>query len=697
MTVDAGLRDRILAAVEERPGVTLEELIHAFGGAEPVHRLLSAGDLFADLKTESLEHPETVHVFLDRDRWRLWRAGVEASERGARGRRLSDSQRIEQHEAISRALGRRVPPRHQKAVLERWQLIKPIILGHATVRQVAGEARRQASPPDGKRRSLAGIAPATLSRYVRDFRDAERDHRLGLLGLVPHRRRGNPSQRLPRQQLELADKVLEEVYEQGERPTLQSAYARFVARCTEQGITDPMGRTSFWRRRQQRDRDRSDRKRLGSKAADAARPYSDDLNIRELLPKDGLYCGAVAHLDHTTGDVNLFYSDDPDETITERPTVSALTCAFSSMPLAADVAFDPPSSATVMRLLLDCARKHGWLPSIIVVDGAPEFQSEYFREVCAEHGITVVYRPLSDARSGSCVERFFRTKDTQYIHTLPGNTQASRNPRAMSREVDPRRLACLSLRFFEDSYHEYLYEVYPDLKHEGAVLSGRGATPRESWAAGVRKHGRAGGKRVDAEDWDFKVSLLPPWKRRGGTAQVSRQTGIQIGHLRYWHPGMARESVVGTRVPVRVFPDDAGIVAACLEPESNDEDRQRWVLCHVRHRYKLFRDCTRREVEVARRILRLQKVDRISMQILGAFLERVHADVDLFRQRRRDAARLRRGKGKAPLRLVEKPADTGPAAVPAPDPAIAVPGPEEEPLAPGASWDDVAEPDEFAV
>ena len=690
MTVGEALRGRILALVDKHPGITVEELIHEFGGAEPIHRLLVSGDLFADLSTESLEHPETVHVFLDRERWQLWRAGVEASEQATRHKRLTDSQRIERHETISRALGQRIPPKYQRVVLDRWNLIKPIILGHATIRQIAEEAgQQQASANGGKRSIFAGVSPATISRYVRDFRRAERDHRLGLRGLVPMNRPGNPSKRLCQRQLNFADEVLTKVYEQGERPKLIPTYARFVDRCKKEGIRDPLSKVTFWRRMQQRDRDRSKRKRYGSKAADAERPFSDDLYIRELLPKDGLYCGAVVHLDHTTGDVNLFYSDDPHETITERPTLSGFICAFSSMPLARDVSFDPPSTATVMRLLQDCARRNGWFPSVIVVDGASEFESVYFEEVCAEHGITVIRRPRSSPRSGSCIERFFRTKDTQFIHTLPGNTQASRDPRAMSREVDPKRLACLSLQLFEDSYNEYLFDIYPNLKHEGAVLSGRGATPRESWEMGIRKFGPAGGKRVDPGDWDFQVSLLPPWKRQGGTAMVSPNTGIQVGHLRYWHPGMARASVVGTRVPVKEFPDNAGIVAACLEPDANDGERQHWVLCHVRHRYRTFKDCTRRQVEVARKILRLNQVEKISMEILGEFLERTHVHVNLARQRRRDAARLRRAEGKSPLRLVKNGSGT--------EPAADVPDPGDKPLPPSASWDDVPEPGEFAV
>lgn len=683
MTVGAGLRARILALVDERPGITLEELIHEFGGAEPIHRLLLAGDLFADLKTESLEHPETVHLFLDRECWRLWRAGVEASEHAGRHQRRTASERVERYDQISRALGRRVPPRHQRTVLDRWNLIKPIIFGYATVEQVAVEAGQ---PPGS---AGNGASPATLRRYVRRFRQAQRDQGLGLLGLVPRRRRGHTASRLCRRQQSLMDKVLDEVYEQGERPTLQAAYARFTDRCAKAGLRDPLSDVTFWRRMQQRDRDRSKRKRHGSKAADADRPYSDDLGILELLPKNGLYCGAVAHLDHTTGDVQLYYSDDPFETVTERPTMSALVCGFTGLPLARDVSFDPPSLATIMRLLLDCARRHGWLPSAIVVDGGPEFESAYFEEVCEEHGIIVIRRPRSSPRSGACVERFFRTKDTQFVHTLPGNTQASRDPRKMSREVDPKRLACLSLQMFEESYDEYLFEVYPELKHGGAVLSGRGATPRESWDMAVRKYGRAGGKRVDAKDWDFQVSLLPPWKRQGGTAKVGRNTGIQVGHLRYWHPGMARKSVVGTRVPVKVFPDHAGIVAASLEPDANDPERQRWVLCQVRHRYKTFQDCTRRQLELAIRILRLNDVEKISMRILGEFLERVHADARLARQRRRDAARLRRNPGRPPLRLVEPEAG--------PEPAADAPAPDDEPPPSGASWDDVPEPGEFAV
>src|SRR5437762_9048492 len=46
------------------------------------------------------------------------------------------------------------------------------------------------------------------------------------------------------------------------------------------------------------------------------------------------------------------------------------------------------------------------------------------------------------------IERLFGTTTTELLHQLSGNTQATKHPRQMTREVDPRRLAVWTLERF---------------------------------------------------------------------------------------------------------------------------------------------------------------------------------------------------------------------------------------------------------
>ena len=56
---------------------------------------------------------------------------------------------------------------------------------------------------------------------------------------------------------------------------------------------------------------------------------------------------------------------------------------------------------------------------------------------------TKINRPPQHPHFGSVIERLFGTTTSEFLNQLRGNTQASREPRQMTREVDPKRLAAL--------------------------------------------------------------------------------------------------------------------------------------------------------------------------------------------------------------------------------------------------------------
>ena len=80
-----------------------------------------------------------------------------------------------------------------------------------------------------------------------------------------------------------------------------------------------------------------------------------------------------------------------------------------------------------------CVKRYGRLPTALVVDGGPEFQSVYFEQLLALYRVRKQQRPASEPRFGSPQERLFGSLDTEFLYHLLGNTQASRVPRQMTR------------------------------------------------------------------------------------------------------------------------------------------------------------------------------------------------------------------------------------------------------------------------
>jgi putative transposase len=105
----------------------------------------------------------------------------------------------------------------------------------------------------------------------------------------------------------------------------------------------------------------------------------------------------------------------------------------------------------------ECVKRHQRLPQECFADRGPEFGSVYFETLLTRHFVTKKDRPALQPRMGSVIELFFGTTTTQLLHQLLGNTRASKHPRLMTREVDPKRLAVWTLERFSARLCQYAY------------------------------------------------------------------------------------------------------------------------------------------------------------------------------------------------------------------------------------------------
>ncbi len=223
---------------------------------------------------------------------------------------------------------------------------------------------------------------------------------------------------------------------------------------------------------------------MGPRAAYRHEPFYWELELT--TPRHGVRPWEIAHMDHTELDIELVCSQTGRPL--GRPWLSLMLDAFSRRVLALHLTFDPPSYRSCMMLARECVRRHQRLPQIVVVDGAAEFRGAYFEALLARYECIKKTRPGAKPRFGSVCERVFGTANTQFVHTLTGNTQLLRHARQVTKAVDPR----------------------------GRAVDAR-RSPRAALRLGLRglRHARSRGARPEP------ARRLPGWPRPGRTAPAA--------------------------------------------------------------------------------------------------------------------------------------------------------------------------------
>src|SRR3989454_8515415 len=335
------------------------------------------------------------------------------------------------------------------------------------------------------------------------------------------------------------------------RPRAAAVYRLYREESLKRGIP-PVGERTFYRERASFEDAQVITARRGKRAAYPSVPFFWYLD--QTTPRHGGYPFARAHLDHTQLDLVLVSSVTGKPLA--KPYATFLTDAYSRRMLACYVTFDPPSYRSAMMAFRLCVQRYGRLPQELVVDQGPEFGSVYFQSLLTRCLVTQLDRPPQQPRFGSVIERLFGTITTQLLNQLRGNTQASKTPRHMTREVDPNRLAVWTLERFAPRLCEYVHEVYDQMDHPAL-----GQSPREAFEQGMMLAGsRSQCLIVYSEDF---VMLTRP-STATGVVKIHPSRGITVNGLHYWHESMRLADRSGKSVPVRYEPFDVGLVYAYI-------------------------------------------------------------------------------------------------------------------------------------
>lgn len=464
------------------------------------------------------------------------------------------------------------------------------------------------------------VSGRTIRRWLLSWQKAQERYGCGYVGLLPRiSSKGNRQSKLPEATQKIVDEFIANNYLNLKQQGKFVVYSSLVRACEQQGIT-PCSYKTFVRNIHQRSNYEQAVKRQGRRAAYKHEPFYWELEVN--TPRHGQRPFEICHIDHTQLDIELVSSHTSVNL--GRPWATFLTDTYSRRILAVYLCFDPPSYRSCMMVMRECVRRHGRLPDTIVVDGAKEFMSVYFERLLAAYSCTKKTRPAAKPRFGSVCERLFGTANTMLIHNLQGNTQINKNPRAVTKSVNPRNLAIWTLASLYQNLCDWAYEFYDNKEHPAL-----GQSPRAAFTDGLLQTGLRSHKLIPYDE-TFRILTLPTTAK--GTAKVIPNQGVKINHIYYWHNSFRNSEIEKTQVPVRYDPNDVGIAYAYIKGQ--------WVNCISQH-YSSLAGHSEREMMAASVQLRQQHKNHsqqftITAKALAEFLASTEAQEVILEQRLRD-------------------------------------------------------------
>ena len=386
---------------------------------------------------------------------------------------------------------------------------------------------------------------SSIKNYSKKFRDAEILYGNGLIGLFPQtKKRGNRNRKIDQDVIDLMKLIIDEEYLLPHQPRVMAAYGQLTKRCNEKGLLAPSEKTF-----------RAAIKKLNPYDVILARQgkraaYEHEAfywRLEQETPRHGERPFDIAHIDHTQLDIQL--GDRLFGITYERPWLSIMIDAYSRKVLAFWISFDSPSYRSCMMLIKRCVQQHGRIPRVIVFDGGAEFDGVYLETLISFLKTTKKSRAKSKARFGSVLERFFGTTNTQLIHNLSGNTQATKTPRTCTPSHDPKAHAAWTLESLTNCFASWLSNVYESNPHKAL-----GTSPAEVFAVGMHDFGMRTHKYI-TYNREFELLCMPTTKT--GHAKVHSVKGIQLNYQLYWCKELSDPALSGKQVPVRFDPDNA--------------------------------------------------------------------------------------------------------------------------------------------
>lgn len=580
------LHDRISAAVNDEPGITMANLLQRMEGATngDVFAMIASRAIYVGLEATFLGESEKVQLFRSKAVADLCRRildkASQTSEKGVRACDLIPGSTILWENNAFKILttsDTRIYLRNADGVTEHYLnedierfISEGLITGCQTspridpsATQLEFEAKRSATDEEiiaAMEREQVVLQLQNGERVADDDNEARkyrnwrsRYQKEGLAGLIFHpERKGNRTPRLDSRVSDLMGNHLSNAEKPG-RGTLSRVYGAFRNACKSKGL-NPCSEKTFRQAFQARKGPEQTEKVEGSRAAyQEGEPVS---NEHYTIPVNGDRPWQYVHIDHTVVDLELRHSEKPRKKM-GKVWITLMIDAYSRRILAFYFSFEPPSKISLMMVLRECVRRHRRLPECIVVDNGKEFRSTYFEKLLSRKNCDVQWRPPSQPRYGAIMERFIKTMNIQFVHELDGNTKImAMKIRLVTKAVTPANLAVWNLPLLEVEAEKYFYEEYDSREHDTL-----GQSPKDAYDDAMEKY-NVPYTRIEYDE-NFIIDILPSTAK--GTAKVIRGRGVKIEYIFYNNSRVFKAaSVYGKQVAVRFDPWNRAIAYAYI-------------------------------------------------------------------------------------------------------------------------------------
>jgi putative transposase len=648
--------EEVKICIEQHPSITLQMLLDLTKDIveeDCIYQMIATCLIWVDLNAVPLINPDRVHVFADPETMVAFHASADFDHIRTTEVRIepgglvtwdgsslrianvgdhtvsllaANETIVEVPEAQFYSLlseGRLRAQNDDASVVEHPAVASFLATAHPSEMKLANQRAAQVQAwLRGESDRPSNIPLRTWQKRVADYRKAQDLYGYGYIGVFPKtKKRGNRGPKLPENVRLTMDKHIKEDFENLVQGKMYESYVKLQKKLEAMNLPCP-SYVTFTKVVGGRPKRAQKLARQGSRAAYKFEEFYFSLD--QETPRHGERPFEIAHIDHTELDLEMLDSGDGENL--GRLWLTIMTDAFSRRFLAYYLSFDPPSYRSCMMVIRECVRRHGRLPQTIVVDGGKEFASKYFDSLLAFYEITKKVRPPAKSRFGSTCERLFGVTNTQFIHTLRGNTQIMKNVRQVTKSNDPKRAAIWDILLLDNRARDYLYEVRDTMYHRTL-----GQTPREAFVSGEHLGGRRQNRRI-VYDTTFLMSTAPTTPK--GTAKVIPGQGVTINYFNYWSAMFRDPAVEETQVHVRYDPFDLGIAWAFVNG--------RWVECTSQY-YSILHGRSERELMIASRKLREQmrmssrKRFTATARQLADFLSRVAEDEELLLQHRKDS------------------------------------------------------------
>src|SRR6266487_1999780 len=552
--------------VGEQPGITLADLREVAGDipADLINIAIARHDLYVDLGSYRLSEPAHTPVFLQEHLTPEPAPPI-----------LNDHEPLS---LLTEASSHFTP--EGQALLER---AKDADLATAVFRNRVIHPEQYDDEEQAHLAEARAAVPARTRRYWQQlYREAEVTYGKGFLGLLPQYHNCGGNRKISAEVIDLIHQVLETHYDTVRRAPKRGAYGEYL-KCSEERALGPVSQWTFYlEARRHKAAYEQTLAREGTRAAYPLKDYIHDQG--QTINRHGTYAWGLAHMDHT--ELDLALCDSRTGQVLGKCWLTLLILAFPRRIAAFYLTFDPPSYRSCMMTLRLCVKRYGRLPTALVVDGGPEFQSIYFEQLLALYRVRKQQRPASEPRFGSPQERLFGSLNTELLYHLLGNTQATRQSRQVTRATDPRRQACWTLPRLAERVKLWADEEYETRRHPSL-----GMTPRQAYDLSIEQDGARKHKEILYDDRFLKATFP---STRKGTAKVIPGIGVTINHLEYWCEAMRDPTVENTQVKVRYDPFDVSVGFAYID--------RKWRKCDCP--YNEFANCSERELQLLTEELR---------------------------------------------------------------------------------------------